>query len=106
MASKTQVKDILSEEGLIEVSRTIVGKPVVKTEKIKVRPFAVHPAQVEVHKGAWFPTGEMRGAKLDITIRVPCYIEEILPVFKQVNKMVDVLMEKEYAKLSGEEEEE
>lgn len=106
MASEEKVRKLhlKYEEGTIEVTKTVIGKPATKVDKIKIRPFVTEPSSVEVHMGSWFPTGEMRGAKLDITIRVPCYTEELLPVFKQLVKLVDELTEKEYQKMSGEEE--
>jgi hypothetical protein len=104
--TKKAVKELTSEDGQVEVTSTVIGMPTTKGKPIKVRPFITAPAHVEVHKGAWFPTGDMRGAKLDITVRMPCYVEEIPAIYKQVNALVDKLMEKEYRRLSGEDEEE
>jgi hypothetical protein len=106
MMTKQKVKEVISTEGCVEVTSTVLGKPQTKRKQIKIRPFVTVTAQVEVHKGAWFPTGDMRGAKLDITVRVPCYIEEIPEIYRSVNALVDKLMEKEYRRLSGEDEDE
>lgn len=102
--AKKKANEVIHEEGFVEVSSTVIGKTERKGSPLKVRPFVTTPAQVEVHMGTWFPTGEMRGAKLDITIRVPCYIEEISVVFKACRKLVDALMEREIKRMEGGEE--
>ena len=102
MASKEKVKEVEATQGEMTVSSTLMGKTTKKGEPITVRPFVTTPAQVEVHKGAWFPTGDMAGAKVDITVRMPCYVEEISSVFIQVNRLVEALMDKEVARMTGE----
>jgi hypothetical protein len=100
-AKKPELKH---EEGEVLVTSTLLGKTTKKGEPIKVRPFITTPAQVEVHMGAWFPTGDMAGAKIDITVRVPCYIEEISSVYVQTRQLVDKLMGREVKRMSGEED--
>ena len=102
MASKKEVKEIEATQGEVIVSSTLMGKTTQKGEPLTVRPFITTPGQVEVHKGAWFPTGDMAGAKVDITVRMPCYVEEISSAFMQVNRLVEALMDKEVARMTGE----
>lgn len=95
-------KALKADEGYIEVTSTVLKKTTTQAKKIKIRPFATVPAHVEVHFGTWFPTGDMAGAKVDVTIRVPAYIEEIVDVFNQVRDLADDLLEKEVARITGE----
>jgi hypothetical protein len=107
MPKKKETKkpsEVIEEQATVEVSRTILGKQEVSSEKLQVRPFVTTPAFVEVHMGAWFPTGDMRGAKVGVTVRVPCYIEEIIPVYKQTRRLVDKLVGREVNLMSGEDE--
>lgn len=84
----------------MEVSSTMIGKTSRSGKPIKVRPFISVPAQVEVHMGTWFPTGDMKGAKLDVTVRMPCYPEELTGVYQQVETIVDKLMDRLYVKMT------
>lgn len=95
------VKEVIETQGEIEVSSTVMGKTTKKGEPIKVRPFVTTPAQVEVHMGAWFPTGDMAGAKVDVTVRMPCYVEEISSAYVQTRDLVDKLMEREVTRMQG-----
>lgn len=96
---KKKPNELIKEQGFIEVSSTgLDGK---KTKKIKVRPFVGNPAHVEVKFGTWFPTGNMEGAKVDVSIRVPCYPEEIVSVFNQTVALADKLIEQEISRLRG-----
>ncbi len=95
-------KEIVEQEGEITVHTTVVGQKSSKRETIKVRPFATTPAQVEVHYGAWFPTGDMQGAKVDISVRMPCYAEEVPRVYRDLKQWVDSLIAAEVARLQGE----
>jgi len=97
-----KAKEIQADEALIEVTSTVLSQKRTQTKKIKIRPFATAPAQVEVHFGTWFPTGDMAGAKVDVTLRVPCYVEEIVDVYNQTRDLVDDLLEAEVARLTGE----
>jgi hypothetical protein len=97
-----KVTEIQETQGEIIVSSTLMGKTERKGEPIKVRPFVTIPAMVEVHMGFWMPTGDMAGAKVDVVVRCPCYVEEISAMYMQVRTLVDKLVEKEYKRISGE----
>jgi hypothetical protein len=74
-----------------------------RNEKIKVRPFVTDPARVEVEMGTWFPTGDMAGAKVTVRVSMPCYVEEMVPAFEQCRDLADELLDKECARISGDE---
>jgi hypothetical protein len=96
---KKQIDRISSDEASLSVSRTVLGdtnlKSKRKNERIKVRPFVTNPAHVSVKMGATIPTADYAGVRLDIMLTVPCYVEEIVSVYKQTRKMVEDLIETE-----------
>lgn len=102
-ASKGEVNEVRHEEGLIEVSRTVMRKTSTdKPIKIRVRPFVTDVARVECEMGTWFPTGDMAGAKVTVRVSMPCYVEEMVSVFNQCRDLADELLDKECARISGE----
>jgi hypothetical protein len=99
-----EVKKVVCEEGQVLVTSTVLGKTsVIKNERIPIRPFVTEPASVEIMFGTWFPTGDMAGVKVDVRLRVPCYKEELAEVFTQVRDEADKLLDREIARLRGEE---
>ncbi len=105
MAKKEEqpkVNGLISKQGTILVTSTLMGKTTQKGEVIEVRPFVTATASVEIHKGFWLPTGDMAGAKVDVTIMMPCYVEEISSTYAQVNRLVEALVEKEMNRMQGE----
>jgi hypothetical protein len=99
-----KAKKLIEKEGLIEVSSTVVGSPKTRAKKIKIRPFVTDTANVSVKYGLTIPTVEYGSARVDVFLSVPCYIEEIGAVYKQVQNIVEKLIEKEADKITGEEE--
>jgi hypothetical protein len=59
-------------------------------------------ATVSVKFGATIPTVEYGSARVDVMIAVPCYVEEIAPVYKQTRELADRLVDKEVARFQGE----
>lgn len=86
----------------MEVTRTVLGKAQVKTEKIKVRPFITDTAYVSVKKGFTLSTGDYQSARVDIMVGMPCYVEEVGEVFKRVTEVVEKLIDREAAIIKGE----
>lgn len=56
---------------------------------ISVRRFKTHPAFVEVRAGVTKNCGNFEFLRLDVSVRLPCYSEEITEVEKQATKWVD-----------------
>lgn len=104
------VSQVHESEGHIEVTKTIVEKGETasqkrKSEKIKIRPFVTNTATVSVKFGATIPTVEYGSARVDVMLSCPCYKEEMLDVFNQLREMCDALIDKEAARLTGDEDE-
>jgi hypothetical protein len=91
---------VAQQEAIIEVTSTVLGKQTKESKKIKVRPFVTTPAEVACTFGTWIPTGDYAGVKVDVTIKCPCYKEEIVPTFNQVAKLVDKLVDREVERLT------
>lgn len=105
---KKPVKKIVEREGTIEVTSTIVkGKEVEnvqhKGSKIKIRPFVTDTATVSVKLGATINMGDYSSARVDVMFAAPCYIEEMVSVYKQVRKIVSGLVAEEMSTLTGDE---
>lgn len=96
-------KKVRRTEGTISVSKTLLGHQESSSEKIKVRPFLTETANVGVKYGMTIPMGDYSSARIDIMINAPCYVEEMLEVFKQCSVMADDLLSKEIQKVKGEE---
>jgi hypothetical protein len=83
---------IKEKQGLIVVTKTLVGETTEKIEKIKIRPFITDTATVGVQYKSTINTGNYENVALSIFISVPCYLEEVVSVFRQVEKLGTDLM--------------
>lgn len=83
----------------MSVSKTVVretgSKKKQSLKKIDIRPFVTSPAHVSVKMGATIPTADFANVRLDIMLTVPCYVEEMVDVYKQTREMVEDLITRE-----------
>lgn len=80
------------EKESISVVRTRVGELLseeAEESTISVRKFLTQPAFVEVRAGVTKNCGNYESLRLDVSVRVPCYLEEITEVEVQATKWVD-----------------
>jgi hypothetical protein len=86
---------ITEKEGLVVVTRTMLGEQTeLKREKIKIRPFVTDTATVGVNYKSTINLGNYENVGLSVFISVPCYKEEIVNVFRQVEKLgTDLMLE-------------
>lgn len=95
-----EVEVSTGEEVYLNVTQTLLGKPKEEARSIKVRPFVTTPARVEVHAKRHVPLGPNEGnITVAITISMPCYKEEIVSAYKQVDEAVDKLMKKKFKEM-------
>jgi hypothetical protein len=88
-------EESISEEAYLEVTQTIIGKQTVEPKIIKLRPFVTTPARVSVHAKRHVPLGPNEGnITVAIDLSVPCYVEEIGSVYKQIDELVDKIMQR------------
>ena len=93
------VEELISEEGFLEVTQTIIGKQIFEPKIIKIKPFVTTPARVSIHAKRHVPLGPNDGnITVAIDISAPCYIEEIGKVYLQLDDFVDRIMKR---KLKG-----
>jgi hypothetical protein len=89
------VEENISEEAYLEVTQTIIGKQSIEPKIIKIRPFVTTPARVSIHAKRHIPLGPNEGnITVAIDLSVPCYVEEIGSVYKQIDELVDKIMQR------------
>lgn len=64
-------------------------------ETLEVRQFATEPAYVRVSAGVTKQTAPYEALRVDVSISVPCYTEEISAVTDRVSEMVAVRLDQE-----------
>ena len=97
-----QVRKIHSEMGTVRVRKTLFGQEQNEEEYIEVRPFATEPARVRVGRGRTINLGNYDSARLDVSIDMPCYPEEIKAVYEGLTETVNSMIVEESNKvLSG-----
>lgn len=89
------------KQGFMEVTNTVLNKKRRKVSKIQVRPFATDTANVSVKYGATIPMGDFSSARVDVMISMPCYVEEIGAVYKELRDTVSGLVSKEMDIITG-----
>lgn len=90
---------IQSHEGMITVRTTAFSQESEEQRTIDVRPFITTPATVTVKRGQTINLGNYESARLDVAIQMPCYREEILPVYRTLMAEVDKILAEEVTKL-------
>lgn len=83
-----------AEESLV-VTSTYAGKERNRNEKLSVRKFLVEPAYVRVNAGMTKNMGNYESLRVDVSLTVPCYTEEIDRVFPSVADRVSVFLQDE-----------
>lgn len=100
-AKKSKEVNYKQEEALLEVSSTVLGKKSQRSKKVRIRPFVTNPAHVSVSLGTSFETQDGSWAKVNAMISMPCYKEEVEPVFSEVAELTDKLLTQEIDRITG-----
>lgn len=87
--------NLLSAEETLIVTSVYGGEEKNRNEKLNVRKFMVEPAYVRVNAGMTKNMGNYESLRLDVSLTVPCYAEEIDAVFHSVADRVSVFLEEE-----------
>ena len=95
------VKTITGMEATQTVSTTVFNQETEERKHIEIRPFATTPAIVQVKLGRTVNLGNYESARVDVSIELPCYREEVLTVYPKLFKHVASIMDDEVAKMSG-----
>ena len=83
-----------SEEKVI-VTSTYGGEERSRNEKISVRRFRVEPAYVRVNVGMTKNMGNYESLRVDVSLTIPCYTEEIDKVFAMAADKASTFMGEE-----------
>lgn len=107
---KQPVRKVSEKEGLLTVTATVVRDGKVestreRTEKIQIRPFVTDTANVSVKLGVTMNMGDYSSARADVMLSVPCYVEEMVSVYRQIREIASGLVSEEIDRLTGEEAE-
>mgnify|MGYP000990962404 CR=1 FL=1 len=95
-----------SEETVEVVSTSVTGQasPTVKQRTLSVRKFVTQPAYVGVSAGVTKETGSYEFLRVDITVNMPCYVEEVDRVSHEVAEYVAQRLDEEITEYLGGEE--
>jgi hypothetical protein len=99
---KVEHKLEIVEEGYVEVLQTLIGRKNREAKTIKIRPFITTPARVEVSAKRYLPLGhDAGGVSVSVSISAPCYNEETIIFYKELDQLVDKIMELKLKKITG-----
>jgi hypothetical protein len=73
---------------VLKVFTSSVGVEEERQEVIEVRKFEVEPAYIRVNAGVTKNMGNYESLRIDVSLSVPCYVEEMDKVFPKVADMV------------------
>lgn len=100
MAEKKK-DDVQHKGGEVEVETTVAGVKNRTHRKLKVRPFVTSTANVGVSFGHSFEQDDGSWSKIQCSINIPCYKEEVEATFKATAKLCERLMDEEMERLGG-----
>ena len=89
------------KHGVVEVETTVAGVKSKSRRKLKVLPFITSTANVGVSLGHSFEQDDGSWSKIQCSVNLPCYKEEVEETFKATAKLCERLMDDEIKRLSG-----
>ncbi len=81
-----------TEETVMMVTASGVGVDDEKRKVIAVRKFETDPAYVKVSAGVTKSTGKFEFLRIDVSVSVPCYVEEIEKVQRNTEELVSTML--------------
>ena len=87
--------DVMTAEETLMVTTQYGGKEHNRTEKLSVRKFLVEPAYVRVNAGMTKNMGNYESLRIDVSLTIPCYTEEVDKVFPVVADKVSLFLDDE-----------
>ena len=89
------------EESLLVVTASGVGVDEEKRKAIEVRKLETDPAFVRVNAGVTKNLGNYESLRVDVSLTVPCYVEEIEAVQKRTAGLVADMLDTEVEQYLG-----
>lgn len=90
-----------TEEALLTVTASGVGIDDEKRKSIEVRKFETDPAYVRVNAGVTKNLGNYESLRVDVSLTVPCYVEEMERVQKRTAELVADMLDAEVEQYLG-----
>lgn len=90
-------------ESVLTVTGSGVGVTEEKRKVLEVRRFETEPAYVRVNAGVTKNLGNYESLRVDVSLTVPCYVEEIEKVQPRVAGLVADMLDKEVEEYVGKE---
>ncbi len=97
----TAKKQAIGQEIKVTVSETKFNQTTEEKKLIQIRPFATEPAHICVKLGRTINLGNYESAKIDVSVDIPCYVEECQRVYKEVMDFVQERLTEEVSKVTG-----
>lgn len=96
---------VVAVESIVRVARTVgrvpLGNPEGETETLMVHRFVTDPARIGVRLHLTLNLGNFESAKMDVSLDLPCYKEEIEEGYAFVEKWVEQRIEAERKQIRG-----
>lgn len=86
-------------EATITVTKTAFNQTTEESRHIEIRPFAAPVARVGVKLGRTINLGNYESARVDVSVDVPCYVEEARDVYGSVMSLASDLLTSEVDKI-------
>lgn len=90
--------EVQTADEVVYVHSTYLGQENEERKVIQVKTFAVEPAFVRVNKGFTANMGDYESLRIDVSVTVPCYAEEIDSVVREAADKVHVFLTEELEK--------
>jgi hypothetical protein len=98
---KNTVNAVVGKEATLVVSRTMFHQETEERSQLPIRPFATIPAKVAVKLGRTINLGNYESARVDVSMEMPCYREEVSEVYPKLFSHVAGLLAAEVGKITG-----
>jgi hypothetical protein len=92
-----------TQEAVIVVTSSGVGIGEEKRKSLEVRKFETEPAYVRVNAGVTKNLGNYESLRVDVSLTVPCYVEEIEQVQTRTAELVAKMLDDEVEEYLGKE---
>lgn len=105
-ARRTRLREkqhVETHEAVITVTASGVGVDTDERKVIEVREFKTDPAYVRVGAGVTKRIADYESLRVDVSISVPCYVEEIEEVQKRTASLVADMLDEEVEQYLGQE---
>ena len=92
---RTRVKPVREDTSVMVVTSSAFGVDEEKRKDLEVHRFETEPAYVRINHGMTKKIGEYESLRVDVSITVPCYVEEINEVAARIADEVSARLDEE-----------